>query len=103
MKADKRLVVSLLDVASYRICCRDKCERLAEATASAYIEGLLTIVRNPELAFVLREVPDAVTKCCDSIEAALADNSGLERQSRSLRTAAELVIGSMNKKVDTED
>lgn len=91
MKADARLVKLVLDLASARFSEPDT--TATTQVFAAYIEGLLSIVRNPELSPVLREVPDSLIKCCEASEAAIAGNSGLERQAGSLQSAAELLVG----------
>lgn len=96
MKTDTKLVKSIFDQATHRICDEDTTVVVKEA--SAYIEALLWIVRNAELAVVLRKVSDALTNCCGLIEsAAFTSNSIFERQASSLRTAMELLIGNVQK------
>lgn len=85
MKTDSRLVESILDMISARICKQD-----AE-DASDYIDALLWIVRHAELAAVLTEVPTALKRYCETIET--GGSSSLERQACSLRTAVEILIG----------
>lgn len=95
MKTDVRLTGSIFEQASSRIC--DQNKPVATET-SAYIEALLSIVRNTELASILREDPSTLKECCRSIEAttALGGNSSLEKQAASLRTAVDLLVGCTN-------
>jgi len=90
LKTDTTLVESIFDRVSHRICEHQKTDT---TEVSAYIEALLSLVRNPELASVLRDASKALKKCCESVESSVADNSGLERQALSLRTAVELLVG----------
>ena len=93
MKTDARLTESIFQQASSRICRQGKSVAIE---ASAYIEALLSIIRNSELATVLREVSSTLKECCESIEVALGGNSSMEKQVVSLRTAVELLVGSMD-------
>jgi len=90
MKRDSRLLESIFDQASGRIRGQDTSEAVE---ASAFIEALLSIVRNPDLAVVLRTIPDSLAKRCGIVESAVAGNSSLEKQAGSLRTAVELLVG----------
>lgn len=86
MKTDSWLIESILDMTSVRICEQHAC-------SSGYIEVLLWIVRNPELAASLRKVPVALNRCCENIEGGTGGSSSLEKQACSLRTAVEILIG----------
>ena len=90
MKTDLRLVESIFEQASSRICDQDI---PAASEASAYIEGLLSIVRNARIAVVLRGIPHTLATFCESVESAVTGNSNLERQASTLRTAVELLVG----------
>ena len=88
MRNDVRFLEATFEEASNRICNRATDEK----DVLAYIEALLSIVRNPELADVLRMTSEMLTRCCRSIESALA-NGSMDRQAGSLGTAVQLLIG----------
>jgi hypothetical protein len=90
MKTDVMLTESIFEQGSSRICDQNT---PVTSEASAYIEALLSIVRNIELAVVLRKIPNALAKCCESVESAVAGNGNLERQAVTLRTVVELLVG----------
>ena len=95
MKTDAKLTESIFQQASSRICRQGKSVTIE---ASAYIEALLSIIRNSELATVLREVSSTLKECCESIEVALGggSSSSMEMEVVSLRTAVELLVGRMD-------
>jgi hypothetical protein len=92
MKQDVPLTESIFNETSKRICNQSTTDT---TDAAAYLEALLLIVRNSELACVLRNIPDTLTERCESIKSALA-NSSLDRQAESLRTVVQLLIGNMH-------
>jgi hypothetical protein len=92
MKQDVTLVEAVFVETSKRICK----ESTANSTdAAAYLESLLLIVRSSELACVLRNMPDKLTECCESVKSALA-NSSMDRQAESLLTVVQLLIGNIH-------
>lgn len=89
MKTDSKLIELLFEMASARICDQD-------ADASSYMEALLWLLRDTKLAAALREVAATLKRCSESIEGNIGDNSSLERQTWSFRTAVEILIGNTN-------
>lgn len=92
MKNDARLVESIFAESSNRICDQSTTDT---TDAAAHLEALLLIVRNSEVACVLRKIPDTLTECCESIKSAMA-NGSMDRQAESLRTVVQLLIGHMH-------
>lgn len=91
MKTDAMLIEAVFQQASGRMCDGET----ASTESSAYIDALLSIIRNTELAATLRTIPKALAKCCETFESAMImiSNNTLERQAVTLRTAVELLIG----------
>lgn len=92
MKNDPQLVESIFAESTNRICDQSTTDTM---DAAAHLEALLLIVRQPELACVLRKIPNTLSECCETIKSALA-NGSMDRQAESLRTAVQLLIGNMH-------